>query len=317
MKAYKYCMACVRKSMNDNQIKCFLEAATCLNFTTAARRLFITQPTLSRQIQNLESELNTKLFTRVNNSTALTAEGEALFKGLEPLYKDMSKLFREIKSGDLKSDHTFNVGIAQELILDERFIKCLNRLHHKYPELIINIDTYDYRQLREGLQDESLDMVIAVILSRKKMIPDFELLILANEEPYLAIESQAPYSEEEMLDIDSIEEILDRYPIINVEPGHFDSYESDPVGMLEKNIGWRRQEPPKVRYIDVSTGLPLLIGSGLGVALTHYHSFISVSPCVKMLPIQLGHTYDIGVSYVKNRSNIYIADMVKWLKEET
>ncbi len=302
--------------MNDNQIKCFLEAATCLNFTTAARRLYITQPTLSRQIQNLENELNTKLFTRVNNATTLTAEGEALFKEIEPLYKDMNKLFRKIKSGDLKADHTFNVGIAQELILDKKFIDCLNKLHHKYPELIINIDTYDYRQLREGLKDESLDMVIAVILSRKKLIPDYELIMIAHEEPYLAIESRAPYSEDEMLSLDTIEEILETYPIINIEPGHFDSYESDPLGILEKNIGWRKKESPKVRFIDISTGLPLLVGAGLGVALTHYHSFISVSPCVKMLPIQLGHTYDIGVSYVKNRSNIYIDDMVKWLKEE-
>ncbi|MCR5786049.1 MAG: LysR family transcriptional regulator [Eubacterium sp.] len=302
--------------MNDNQIKCFLEAATCLNFTTAARRLYITQPTLSRQIQNLEAELNAKLFDRVNNTTKLTAEGQALFEGLEPIYKDMNKLIRKVKSGKIGEQYFFNIGIAQELVPDSALSNAVKKLQKKYPNVTVNIDAYDYRELREGLTDGSLDMVQAVILNKKKMIPDFEAVIISKEEPYLAVPKEENYSESEMLTIENIESILEKYPLICVEPGNYDSYETDPLGVLMDNIGWRRSEPPEVRYVDVQNTIPYLVSAGLGVALVHYHSYVSVMKDVKMLPISLGHTYDIGISYNRSKSNLYVEEFVRYIKEE-
>ncbi len=302
--------------MNDNQIKCFLEAATCLNFTTAAKRLYITQPTLSRQIQNLEAELNVKLFDRINNITTLTAEGTALYEGLEPLYKNMNKLLRRVKSGNIAEEYFFNIGIAQELIPSSVTSKCIKKLQEKYPNVSINMDAYDYRELREGLSDGTLDLVQAVILNKQKMIPDFEAVIIAKEEPYLAIEADTPYCEDEVLKIEDIESILEEYALICVEPGNYDSYESDPLGILLKNIGWRQDRPPKVRYVDVQSSIPYLVSAGLGVALVHYHSYVSVMPGVKMLPINLGHTYDVGISYNKAKSNMYVEEMIRLIKEE-
>ena len=50
--------------MNMIQMKYFITAAKCLNFTKAADKLFITQPALSRQIASMEAELNMQLFIR-------------------------------------------------------------------------------------------------------------------------------------------------------------------------------------------------------------------------------------------------------------
>lgn len=57
------------------RIRAFLAAAECLNFTEAARRLYITQPTLSKHISLIESDLGFKLFVRSNRSVSLTPEG--------------------------------------------------------------------------------------------------------------------------------------------------------------------------------------------------------------------------------------------------
>ena len=48
--------------MTDRQIRCFLAVYETLNFSVAARKLFLTQPTLSYQIRNLEQELGAPLF---------------------------------------------------------------------------------------------------------------------------------------------------------------------------------------------------------------------------------------------------------------
>ena len=61
--------------MTTQQIHFFLEAARCLNFTEAARNLYVTQPTLSKQIALMESELGIQLFYRRGRTVSLTSAG--------------------------------------------------------------------------------------------------------------------------------------------------------------------------------------------------------------------------------------------------
>ena len=49
--------------MNDHQLLCFLTVSRTLNFTTAARELYCTQPALSYQIRSLEKELDLALLS--------------------------------------------------------------------------------------------------------------------------------------------------------------------------------------------------------------------------------------------------------------
>ena len=62
--------------MTFNHIYYFLECAKCLNFSEAARNLFMTQPALGRQITALEKELNMQLFFRSTHGMKLTPAGK-------------------------------------------------------------------------------------------------------------------------------------------------------------------------------------------------------------------------------------------------
>ena len=74
--------------MNMIQMKYFITAAKCLNFTKAADKLFITQPALSRQIASMEAELNMQLFIRNNRSVRLTPAAVVLLEGFEKIYNE-------------------------------------------------------------------------------------------------------------------------------------------------------------------------------------------------------------------------------------
>lgn len=71
--------------LDTHQLNVFLVAADTLNFTEAARRLHLSQPSVSQHIQSLEQHLNTELFERAGRRVRLTDAGQALV----PLARDM------------------------------------------------------------------------------------------------------------------------------------------------------------------------------------------------------------------------------------
>ena len=64
--------------MELRQLRYFVKTAETLNFSEAARLLYVTQSTLSQQIRQLEQELDTMLFVRDSHNVTLTDSGERL-----------------------------------------------------------------------------------------------------------------------------------------------------------------------------------------------------------------------------------------------
>lgn len=71
--------------MTTKQIEIFLEVSRQLNFTTAGEKLYMSQPTVSRQMQLLEHELGFPLFIRGNNFVRLTSEGLIMLSAFEKM----------------------------------------------------------------------------------------------------------------------------------------------------------------------------------------------------------------------------------------
>ena len=83
--------------MTHTQIKYFLTAARCLNFTEAANQLFITQPALSQQITAIEAELNMQLFIRHKNKLRLTPAALVLLEELPAYEKSYLEIIEKAK----------------------------------------------------------------------------------------------------------------------------------------------------------------------------------------------------------------------------
>ena len=84
--------------MEIRVLRYFLAIAREGSITNAARFLHITQPTLSRQIQDLEEELGQKLFTRGSRNMTLTPEGMILRKRAEEIISMVDKTEAEFNS---------------------------------------------------------------------------------------------------------------------------------------------------------------------------------------------------------------------------
>ena len=94
-------------------LRYFLEVAREGNVTHAAQRLHISQPTLSRQIKELEEELGKKLFNRSNYSVSLTEEGMLLRKRAEDILDMADKTIAEFQALDEINGGDIHIGCAE------------------------------------------------------------------------------------------------------------------------------------------------------------------------------------------------------------
>ena len=84
--------------METRILKYFLTVARMQNITRAAQRLHITQPTLSRQLKQLEDELGAQLLIRGKREVTLTAEGKVLAHKAQDILALITQTTNEIRN---------------------------------------------------------------------------------------------------------------------------------------------------------------------------------------------------------------------------
>ena len=78
--------------MTLQQLKYADAVATCGSLSEAARRVFVTQPTLTESIRALEEELRIAIFTRSSRGVALTHEGEEFLASAKQILDDAARI---------------------------------------------------------------------------------------------------------------------------------------------------------------------------------------------------------------------------------
>ena len=92
--------------MELKQIQCFLMVAKYLSFSAAAEKMFLSQPSLSRHIANLEQELGIQLFERDKQSVTLTAAGNQCLNAARNMIsakQEISNIAKDLQEGRLGS----------------------------------------------------------------------------------------------------------------------------------------------------------------------------------------------------------------------
>ncbi|MCR5763476.1 MAG: LysR family transcriptional regulator [Treponema sp.] len=143
-------------------LKYFLEAARLGNITKAAESLNVTQPTMSRQIKDLEWELGEKLFERTNYSIKLTPAGCLLRERAEDILEMADKTlsdFKALKEDEIAGDVTIACAESKNISF---LAKCINQLKVSHPKIRFHLYSGDSERILEKLDKGLFDFAVVV-----------------------------------------------------------------------------------------------------------------------------------------------------------
>lgn len=186
--------------MNFSQIRYFMVLSECLNFTEAARKLYITQPSLSKQISNMEEELNVKLFVRDRKTTQLTPAGAHFYDGCRKVLAEYNKLVVETQNLSRNAPCTLTIGILEFQQFGEDLKAIRMVLEEALTCIEIKVVSAGYRALMDGLKDESLDVIITTDFELRDM-PGFLHRQLAKLENRLVLPEDHPLAKQSGLSL--------------------------------------------------------------------------------------------------------------------
>lgn len=137
-------------------LKYFLVLAEELHYTRAAERLNISQPTLSNQIDILESMLTVKLFDYKNKRTNLTEAGEILKQHAYKIFFDLERAETDIKNFNGKARSTISIGASGSHLLLTPCAR-FNQLHN---DVVITMEEHSSTTIVENVKNGKLDLGI-------------------------------------------------------------------------------------------------------------------------------------------------------------
>src|SRR6202046_1130806 len=174
--------------MEVHQLRYVCAIADTGNFSRAAERCQIAQPSLSQQVLKLEEELGTKLFDRLGRSIRLTEAGRAFIPRARAILDQMEAARSSAAEQNTDFRGSGAVGVIPTVApyLMPRYTA---RFAKKYPDAKLRIVEETTSVLVEGLRDLSIDVAILALPLRHK---DLELFPIRTEPLFAVLKRDHP-----------------------------------------------------------------------------------------------------------------------------
>lgn len=187
--------------MDIKHLQYFIEVANFNSFTRAADHLFITQPTISKMIKNLETELGVELFDRSRKQLILTDAGRVVLDQAKLIDKAFNNLETEMDNLlGLKKGH---IRIGLPPIIDASFFpRILSRFHQDYPNITFQLVEDGSKKIEESVQNDLIDIGVIVLPTNNALFHHFAFL---EEDINLIVHPSHPHACGEEIDLADLE----------------------------------------------------------------------------------------------------------------
>ena len=173
--------------MDLRHLRNFLVVAEQLNVTRAAKILDLSQPALSRQMKELEAELQIALFTREATGLRLTGAGFFLTKEAQSILDRTDLLVRTFTTFASQEKGRFTIGYDPGAI-SQRFFAMLARFGAHHPQIKLSIHEENAVQLLAALRADAMDVAV-IPVSEGRVPVDCETFVISKEPVSLVVSS--------------------------------------------------------------------------------------------------------------------------------
>lgn len=177
--------------MDIPNLYAFVAVADTGSFSSAAERLFVTQPAISKRVSALEIELDSQLFDRIGRKVTLTEAGTAFLSRARNILHQIEDSKREIQNLSGHIAGKLSIGTSHHIGL-HRLPPILRAFTHAYPEVELDLHFMDSEEACHAVEHGDLEMGIvtlplepAKILHTTQIWPD-PLDIIVNQSHPLA-----------------------------------------------------------------------------------------------------------------------------------
>jgi DNA-binding transcriptional LysR family regulator len=276
--------------MNIQQLRYFVEVAEHLNFTEASKHLYIGQPSLSRQIAELEREIGVCLFIRNKRSVTLTPAGSVLLKKAQTIIAlsvEAIDLTRKAGRGLIGS---LSIGYFMEISTLPRL---MSELHGKYPDTVIMVHRYSWGELSEALIHGDVDIAFTYSFGLENM-PEIAYRTLFPDVLVVALPENHLLSGKSKIELSS----LSKENFININRS------VSPLAYEKTQQVCRRNgfTPNIVYETPHMESLLLLVEAGMGVSITTRNLSAHTSPALRYIDIE-GENVDMDIAVAWNEKN--------------
>ncbi len=143
--------------MSDFRLKVFQHVAKNLSFTKASQELFISQPAITKHIQELESTYQVRLFDRLGNKITLTEAGKLLLQHSERILDEYKRLAYEMNL--LHNAYTGELRLGASTTIAQYVLPpLLGSFIEKFPQVKLSLFNGNSRDVETALQEHRIDL---------------------------------------------------------------------------------------------------------------------------------------------------------------
>lgn len=258
------------------RIRAFLAAAECLNFTEAARRLYLTQPTLSKQISLIENDLGFKLFDRNNRSVSLTPEGAFLYKRMRPAIDELDSSVLLARTAG-RGDGVLKVACFDPLCGNPILTGLFSFFLRLCPHADLQVDFHSFRTLREKLNTNEVDVIITKDFEVNVILDEVHQPLLASA-PMVAVGAQHPLASRKSLTIQDLNDCS----FVTISP-------AESLGAYNQlySCCHTGDFPPSVeRYVDNYQALYFYLALENLTAILDHCDVDNAPDCIRAIPLE-------------------------------
>jgi len=294
--------------MELKQLEYFMILCEELNFTRAAEKIGIAQPSLSQQIRLLEHEVGTPLFDRVGKKNFITEAGKALLHHSYNVFHELSQARAAISELEGLDRGELKVGAlltAVNYLLPPAVIG----FHDNYPNVELSILGLRTSDIYNKLLQNELDLGIVFL---QKDINELESIPLLKEDLALAAPINHPIAKEPFVTLD----ILKKVPSILLPDSYFIRQ------LINETCQSLNFTPEPVMEMTTMESIINMVSNEVGVTILPkaYLDYISHNK-IEIIPLKEPVlTTEIGIVYRKNKylcaaSRVFIDQLVTKIKK--